>query len=98
MNSQNVADLLQKFNLKKAAIQKTLGNLSDNGKMSFKEYGKQKIHLARKDHFNIPNSQELNQTKEENAKLQQQLDEQKRAISEVEGGLFYTRPLCVPKK
>jgi 26S proteasome regulatory subunit (ATPase 3-interacting protein) len=92
-----VADLLQKFNLKKAAIQKTLGNLSDNGKMSF-EYGKQKIHLARKDHFNIPNSRELNQTKEENAKLQQQLDEQKRAISEVEGGLFYTRPLCVPKK
>ncbi|KAL9352455.1 hypothetical protein Peur_055135 [Populus x canadensis] len=31
-------------------------------------------------------------------KLQQQLDEQKRAISEVEGGLFYTRPLCAPKK
>ncbi|KAJ6891172.1 hypothetical protein NC651_024623 [Populus alba x Populus x berolinensis] len=65
--------------------------------MSFAEYGKQKIHLARKDHFNIPNSQELNQMKEENAKLQQKLDEQKRAISEVEGRLFYTRPLCVPK-
>ncbi|RQO96607.1 hypothetical protein POPTR_010G127101v4 [Populus trichocarpa] len=93
-----VLNFVNEFNLKKAAIQKTLGNLSDNGKMSFKEYGKQKIHLARKDHFNIPNSQELNQMKEENAKLQQQLDEQKRAISEVEGGLFYTRPLCVPKK
>ncbi|KAJ6982212.1 hypothetical protein NC653_025351 [Populus alba x Populus x berolinensis] len=41
-----MADLLQKFNLKKAAIQKALGNLSDKGKMSFKEYGKQKIHLT----------------------------------------------------
>lgn len=90
LNSQNVADSLQKFNLKKAAIQKALDALADNGKISFKEYGKQKIYLARQDQFDIPNSEELNQMKEENAQLQRQLDDQKRAIAEVEGGIFFT--------
>ena len=95
LNSQNVADSLQKFNLKKAAIQKALDNLADNGRISFKEYGKQKIYLARQDQFNIPNNDELNQMKEENAKLQQQLQEQKKAISEVEGGNSYTPFLLI---
>ncbi|KAM2084337.1 hypothetical protein ACFX1R_022183 [Malus domestica] len=85
LNSQNVADALQKFNLKKAAVQKTLDTLADNGKISFKEYGKQKIYLARQDQFDIPNSEELTRMKQENEKLQEQLGEQKRAISEVEG-------------
>ncbi|XAR72375.1 hypothetical protein NMG60_11018990 [Bertholletia excelsa] len=85
LNSQNVADALQKFNLKKAAIQKALDTLADSGRISFKEYGKQKIYLARQDQFNIPNSEELNQMKEENAKLQEKLVKQKRAITEVEG-------------
>ncbi|MED6160375.1 Homologous-pairing protein 2 [Stylosanthes scabra] len=84
LNTQNVADALQKFNIKKTAIQKTLDNLADNGRVSFKEYGKQKIYLARQDQFNIPNSEELNQMKEQNANLQKQLEEQKKAISEVE--------------
>ena len=95
LNSQNVADSLQKFNLKKAATQKALDNLADNGRISFKEYGKQKIYLARQDQFNIPNNDELNQMKEENAKLQQQHKEQKKAISEVEGGNPYTPFLLI---
>ncbi|KAM1102422.1 hypothetical protein ACFX2I_011059 [Malus domestica] len=85
LNSQNVADSLQKFNLKKAAIQKALDALADNGKISFKEYGKQKVYLARQDQFDIPNSEELTRMKQENEKLQEQLGEQKRAISQVEG-------------
>ncbi|KAK9276811.1 hypothetical protein L1049_006347 [Liquidambar formosana] len=85
LNSQNVADFLQKFNLKKASVQKALDTLADSGRISFKEYGKQKIYLARQDQFNIPNSEELSQMKEENAKLQHELEEQRRAISEVEG-------------
>ncbi|KAF7808903.1 homologous-pairing protein 2-like protein [Senna tora] len=85
LNAQNVADALQKFNLKKAAIQKALDNLADGGRISFKEYGKQKIYLARQDQFSIPNNEELNQMKEQNANLQKQLEEQKKAISEVEG-------------
>ncbi|CAA0808995.1 Homologous-pairing protein 2 homolog [Striga hermonthica] len=84
LNSQNVADSLQKFNLKKAAIQKALDGLADAGKISFKEYGKQKIYLARQDQFEIPNNDELNQMKGENSKLQEQLDERKKAVAKVE--------------
>lgn len=95
LNSQNVADALQKFNLKKAAIQKSLDNLADNGRISFKEYGKQKIYMARQDQFDIPNGEELNKMKEDNASLQQQLDQQKRAISEVEGGIPCSCRVCL---
>lgn len=86
LNSQNVADSLQKFNLKKGAIQKALDSLADSGKISFKEYGKQKIYLARQDQFDIPNNEELNQMKEGNAKLQEELNEERKSISEVEAG------------
>lgn len=82
-----MADSLQKFNLKKAAVQKALDSLADSGKISFKEYGKQKIYLARQDQFNIPNNEELNLMKEDNAKLQEQLNEQKKSIADVEGGI-----------
>ncbi|XP_010681584.2 homologous-pairing protein 2 homolog isoform X1 [Beta vulgaris subsp. vulgaris] len=85
LNTQNVADALQKYNLKKTAVQKALDSLADNGKIAFKEYGKQKIYIARQDQFEIPNSEELNQMKEENAKLQEQINEQKRGVSELEG-------------
>lgn len=88
LNSQNVADSLQKFNLKKAAIQKALDGLADTRKISFKEYGKQKIYLAKQDQFDIPNNDELNQMKDENSKLQEQLDERKKAIAGVEGGEY----------
>lgn len=82
-----MADSLQKFNLKKAAVQKALDTLADNGRISSKEYGKQKIYLARQDQFDIPNNEELNQMKEENAGLQQQLEEYRKAISELDGGV-----------
>ncbi|KAK3421705.1 homologous-pairing protein 2 homolog [Eucalyptus grandis] len=85
LNSQNVADSLQKFNLKKAAVQKALDTLADNGRISAKEYGKQKVYLARQDQFDIPNNEELNRMKEENAQLQQQLEEHRKAISELDG-------------
>ena len=90
MNSQNAADALQKFNLKKTAVQKALDALADSGQISFKEYGKQKIYIARQDQFEIPNSEELEEMKKTNAKLQEELADQKKAISEVESGEFQT--------
>lgn len=94
LNSQVVADFLQKFNLKKTAIQKALDSLADSGRITFKEYGKQKIYLARQDQFQIPNTEELNQMKEENAKLQELLDEQKKENSQLEGGIFFNHLYC----
>lgn len=85
-----MADFLQKYNLKKASVQKALDALADSGRISFKEYGKQKIYIAKQDQFNIPNGEELVRMKDENAKLQQELEEQKRAVSEVETGIFST--------
>ncbi|KAI3911049.1 hypothetical protein MKW98_015706 [Papaver atlanticum] len=85
LNAQNVADALQKDNLKKTAVQKALDSLCDSGRITFKEYGKQKIYVARQDQFDIPNSEELDRMKKENATLQQDLEEQNRAIGEVEG-------------
>ncbi|KAM0015239.1 putative pairing protein [Helianthus debilis subsp. tardiflorus] len=87
LNSQGVADFLQKFNLKKTAVQKALDNLAEGGKITFKEYGKQKIYLARQDQFEIPNTEELNQMKEENARLQEMLEEQKKSNSQLEGDI-----------
>jgi len=87
LNTQNAADALQKFNLKKTAVQKALDSLADAGKITFKEYGKQKIYIARQDQFEIPNSEELAQMKEDNAKLQEQLQEKKKTISDVESGV-----------
>ncbi|VVA91200.1 unnamed protein product [Arabis nemorensis] len=84
LNTQNAADALQKFNLKKTAVQKALDSLADAGKITFKEYGKQKIYIARQDQFEIPNNEELAKMKEENAALQEQLQEKKKATSEVE--------------
>ncbi|KAM6548141.1 hypothetical protein CsatB_019817 [Cannabis sativa] len=86
-----VADALQKFSLKKASIQKALDidNLADGGPLSFKEYGKHKIYLAGQDQFDVPNSEELTQMKEENARLHKQLEEQKKSIGDVEGGNFF---------
>lgn len=84
-----MADALQKFNLKKGAIQKALDTLADTGRISFKEYGKQKIYLARQDQFDIPDSEELTRMKEENAKFQEKISEQKRELSNIEGGTFF---------
>lgn len=83
-----MADALQKYNLKKTAIQKALDSLCDGGQISFKEYGKQKIYLARQDQFNIPNAEELEQMKKANSKLQEELEIQKKAINEVEAGIY----------
>lgn len=97
LNSQNVADALQKFNLKKTAVQKALDALADSGQISFKEYGKQKIYIARQDQFDIPNGEELEEMKKANAKLQEELADQKKAISEVESGKFQTSNLYVTR-
>lgn len=89
LNSQNVADALQKFNLKKTAVQKALDSLCDGGQISFKEYGKQKIYLARQDQFSIPNAEELDLMKKKNTKLQEDLRIQAKANTEIETGTDY---------
>ncbi|MCO5554474.1 hypothetical protein L7F22_008003 [Adiantum nelumboides] len=87
LNVQNVADALQKYGIKKAAVQKVLDSLADSGQVSAKEYGKQKIYLARQDQFEIPNPQELQELKENNEKLRKELASEKMALSSLEAEL-----------
>nr|GEZ27736.1 homologous-pairing protein 2 homolog [Tanacetum cinerariifolium] len=65
---------------------KALDSLAESGKITFKEYGKQKIYLARID-LQIPNTEGMNQMKDENGKLQEIVDEQKRANTLLEGAI-----------
>ena len=95
LNSQNVADALQKFNLKKTAVQKALDALADSAQIAFKEYGKQKIYLARQDQFDIPNGEELEEMKKANSKLQEEIADQKKITSEVESGKFLLVPTAM---
>lgn len=87
LNVQNVADALQKYGIKKAAVQKVLDSLADSGQISFKEYGKQKIYLARQDQFQIPNPQELQELKAEIEKLRKELESDKATLANLEADL-----------
>ncbi|KAH6836110.1 Tat-binding protein [Perilla frutescens var. hirtella] len=78
-----------------ARFGKALDSLADSGKISFQEYGKQKIYMARQDQFEIPNNEELNQMKEQNLKLQEQLAEKKKAIAEVYKPSEHNRVLAI---
>lgn len=87
LNVQNVADALQKYGIKKAAAQKALDQLAESGEILAKEYGKQKIYLARQDQFQIPNSQELQELNANNEKLRKDLQSEKAALSGLEADL-----------
>lgn len=86
LNSENVADGLK---LKNDEVEKALKALADMGSISFKEYGKEKIYIARQDRIIIPNDQELAEMKETNNKLQHDLDEKMKAINVLEEELKY---------
>ncbi|KAL2644135.1 hypothetical protein R1flu_011722 [Riccia fluitans] len=84
LNVQNVADGLQKHGIKKTAVEKILASLGDNGVISFKEYGKQRIYLARQDQFQIPNAEELDRMRKENEQLQREISAAKTANGDLE--------------
>ncbi|KAJ7547423.1 hypothetical protein O6H91_08G085500 [Diphasiastrum complanatum] len=90
LNSQIVADSLQKYGIKKTAAQKALDSLADAGKITFKEYGKQKIYLAKQDQFNIPTNEELEHMKKEISNLQENLAVESNAVNALGAGRLLT--------
>eukprot|EP00850_Spirogloea_muscicola_P001108 SM000004S14978 [mRNA] locus=s4:519094:520476:- [translate_table: standard] len=72
-NAQNVADALQKAGIKKTTAQKALDNLADAGHITSKEYGKQKIYLARQDQIELPSPEDLEAGKRASEQLALQL-------------------------
>ncbi len=86
LNAQNVSDSLQKHGIKKALVQKVLDTLAADAKISFKEYGKQKVYLANKAPFEVPNLDELDEMKKQNDGLQAHVSALQACVTTLEVG------------
>ncbi|KAF5457942.1 hypothetical protein F2P56_022013, partial [Juglans regia] len=87
LNSQNVADYLQKFNLKKVVVQKALDTLADTGEISFsRSTVSRRFTSPDKTNLTSRTTKSLIGWRKKNASLQQHLQEQRKAVGEVEGG------------
>lgn len=72
---QNIVDALQKHNVKKTAVERSLATLVEKGKVSKKEYGKAKIFIVRQDNIDMPDEQEMVELDTEIKTLSAQLTE-----------------------
>ncbi|CAI5513478.1 unnamed protein product [Closterium sp. Naga37s-1] len=72
VNVQNVADALQKYSIKKTAVQKALDAAGARGDVAFKDYGKQRIFMARQDVLDVPDTAGLDALKAGNEQLREQ--------------------------
>ncbi|GBG68585.1 hypothetical protein CBR_g3130 [Chara braunii] len=87
LNVQNVADALQKHKIKKTAVQKLLDSLADKNAVSFKDYGKQRIYVARQDQFEIPSTEEMETMRAYNEKLQDEIAAIKSTVAGLESDM-----------
>lgn len=92
-----VADALQKHGIKKQAVQKVMDTAAANGKLSFKDYGKQRVCLASQSQFEIPDIDELDAMKKQNEQLQTDVASLRSHVTELEAGmllLFFLSIAC----
>ncbi|GJP55608.1 hypothetical protein CLOM_g14557 [Closterium sp. NIES-68] len=71
VNVQNVADALQKYSIKKTAVQKALDAAAARGEVAFKDYGKQRIFMARQDVLDVPDTAGLDALKARNEQIRE---------------------------
>lgn len=67
-------------------MQKALDTLSDNETISFKDFGKQRVYLAKQDQFKVPSAEELGKMTAENATVLNDLAAKKASVNELETG------------
>lgn len=72
---QNLVDSLQKENVKKAAVERSLASLVEKGTVTKKEYGKAKIFILAQDKLELPDPEEVTALEHEMQTLTTQLDE-----------------------
>lgn len=82
-----VADALQKDGIKKTAVQKAMDVLAANGKISFKDYGKQRVCVANQSQFDIPDINELDVMKKQNDQLLADVAAVRSRVSNLEAGV-----------
>lgn len=90
LNAQMVSDALQSHGIKKQAVQKVMDTMAANGKLSFKDYGKQRVCLASQAQFEIPDMDELEAMKKQNEQLQEDVASTRSHVAELEAGLKST--------
>lgn len=88
LNAQMVADALQKHGIKKPSVQKVMDTLAASEKISFKEYGKQRVYMASQAQFEIPSLDELEEMKKLNEQLQADFKAVRSHVSELEAGPY----------
>jgi len=81
-----VSDALQKNGIKKTAVQKVMDTLAANGKISFKDYGKQRVCVAIQSQFEIPDVNELDAMKKQNDQLLADVAAVRSHVSNLEAG------------
>ena len=86
INTQMVADALQKHGIKKTSAQKVMDSLAADGKISFKDYGKQRVYVANQAQFDIPDIDELDAMKKQNQQLQADVTDVRVQVSALEAG------------
>jgi 26S proteasome regulatory subunit (ATPase 3-interacting protein) len=82
-----VSDVLAKHGIKKQAVQKVMDTLAASGKISFKEYGKQRVYLASQAQFDIPDIDELDAMKKQNDQLASDVAAIRSHVAELEAGV-----------
>lgn len=82
-----VSDALQKHGIKKQAVQKVMDTMAANGKITFKDYGKQRVCLANQSQFEIPDIDELDAMKKQNDQLQADVVSVRSHVAELEAGM-----------
>lgn len=90
LNAQMVSDVLAKHGIKKQAVQKVMDTLAASGKISFKEYGKQRVYLASQAQFDIPDIDELDAMKKQNDQLASDVAAVRSHVAELEAGVKST--------
>lgn len=72
---QNIVDALQKFNVKKTAVERSLASLVEKASVTKKEYGKAKIFIASQQSIKLPDPDEVKSLDEKIATLTTQSEE-----------------------
>ena len=92
LNAQQIADILQKSGVKKTGAQKALDAAAAAGEIICKDYGKQKIFLAKQSQFTIPSNAELEAMRKENEQLLEEGKAERTSYLKIEAGKFIIPP------
>lgn len=91
---QNVTDAMQKHGIKKAAVQKALDSLCEmgdggpKGPIIFKDYGKQRIYMARQDSLQVLSTEQLDECRCRISRLQEEAVQLRERCGSLEKGIL----------